>query len=59
MQGGRNWRTTPPAGGFYLLIEIVVICSNFSKCRRWDSNPHEVALTGFSSPANCVSDRCC
>src|SRR5215203_1846425 len=23
------------------------ICRDFSKCRRWDSNPHEVALTGF------------
>ena len=37
-----------------MLIKIVFICRRFSLCRRWDSNPHEVALTGFfESDKNC------
>ena len=34
-------------GDSSLLVEIMVICKTFVLCRRWDSNPHEVALTGF------------
>jgi hypothetical protein len=30
-----------------LLMKIVLVCRRFRLCRRWDSNPHEVALTGF------------
>jgi len=30
-----------------LLVKIVLVCRKFVLCRRWDSNPHEVALTGF------------
>ena len=30
-----------------LLVAIVSICRNCFLCRRWDSNPHEVTLTGF------------
>jgi hypothetical protein len=28
-------------------LRIICLCGIFALCRRWDSNPHEVALTGF------------
>src|SRR5829696_4574910 len=33
--------------GLFLNHNFPCIHRDFSKCRRWDSNPHEVALTGF------------
>src|SRR5215216_6962019 len=34
------------------------ICRPFVWCRRWDSNPHEVALTGFfESDKDCAMVR--
>ncbi len=33
-------------------------CRNFTLCRRWDSNPHEVTLTGFfESDKDCAMVR--
>ena len=45
--GNLGLRADALVGGFSLLVEIVVVCRVFTLCRRWDSNPHEVALTGF------------
>jgi hypothetical protein len=28
-------------------LRIICLCRAFTLCRRWDSNPHEVALTRF------------
>jgi hypothetical protein len=32
---------------FKYILENFFICRRFTLCRRWDSNPHEVAITGF------------
>ena len=41
-----------------LLVKIVLVCRNLCMCRRWDSNPHEVALTGFfESDKDCAMVR--
>src|SRR5215204_6649922 len=45
--GNLGLRADALVRGFSLLVEIVVIRRDLSMCRRWDSNPHEVALTGF------------
>jgi hypothetical protein len=45
------WRdiATPAVRICYEELQVVAgeFCRSFVMCRRWDSNPHEVALTGF------------
>jgi hypothetical protein len=40
---------TPAVRICYEELQVVAaeFCRKFVLCRRWDMNPHEVALTGF------------